>query len=238
MADPPIACYARGTSPELVARDIQSCLRFCKEHLDKDWISPGITKRAIEDMDNSEDNPIVLQPNAAGYNTNIIILYDIGEIRDGVRTLLDGLAENNDIHDELVVATAGRLVDNDHNLDLIKVIVGEFGVSLHFCEQGVTLHSLTDISDAVLQTLSLMSDLTVNDGVDAIQTHDGGRPPLGFTSENSRLRPDEDYNNVCTVLQQVKDGEMSKRKAADVIGCERQTIRSALRERPRLYNIE
>lgn len=64
-----------------------------------------------------------------------------------------------------------------------------------------------------------------------------GRPPLGFDVIDGRLVPGDDYHRVCNLLQKVEDDRLSKRWAADKLGCVRKTIANAL-DRPEMYDLD
>lgn len=65
----------------------------------------------------------------------------------------------------------------------------------------------------------------------------GGRPPIGCTSESGILKPDDTYTDVRDALRRVARDEMSQSAAADELDCTRKTIGNAL-QRPHLYGID
>lgn len=65
----------------------------------------------------------------------------------------------------------------------------------------------------------------------------GGRPPIGCTSEAGILKPDDTYTDVRDALRRVARDEMSQSAAADKLDCTRKTIANAL-QRPHLYGID
>lgn len=65
----------------------------------------------------------------------------------------------------------------------------------------------------------------------------GGRPPIGCTSEAGILKPDDTYTDVRNALRRVARNEMSQSAAADKLDCTRKTIANAL-QRPHLYGID
>lgn len=67
-------------------------------------------------------------------------------------------------------------------------------------------------------------------------SHDG-RPPFGFRVEDGELRPVENFDEIRATLTLVLSGELSKRKAADRLGCSPRTITRAL-ERPEMYGLD
>lgn len=78
----------------------------------------------------------------------------------------------------------------------------------------------------------------ISDG--PVTRHHGGRPPLGFEAYQGRLRPAEDYEDVCTQLQRVEEGSMSKRRAAERLDCSARTITNILEdaERRQMYHLD
>ena len=63
-----------------------------------------------------------------------------------------------------------------------------------------------------------------------------GRAPIGFEKDDGRLIEDENYDQVCAVLDMVQKEELSKREAAAELSTSRKTIDRAL-SRQRLYGI-
>lgn len=66
---------------------------------------------------------------------------------------------------------------------------------------------------------------------------DGGRAPLGFEWSNGELVPAENYRDVCACLEMVRDGEMSKRKAAAHLNTSPRTITRSIEERGDRYGL-
>jgi len=65
----------------------------------------------------------------------------------------------------------------------------------------------------------------------------GGRPGLGFTWVDGELVPADDYTHVCSILEMVQEGEMSKRKAAAHLDTSSRTISRCLEERSDRYGL-
>ncbi len=66
---------------------------------------------------------------------------------------------------------------------------------------------------------------------------DGGRPPIGCTSEAGTLKPDDNYTDVRDALRRVARGDISQSAAAEKLDCTRKTIANAL-QRPHLYGVD
>lgn len=63
-----------------------------------------------------------------------------------------------------------------------------------------------------------------------------GPAPLGFEKDEDALIEADDYHDVVAILDMVEKRELSKRKAAQRLGCGRSTINRAL-ERAELYGL-
>lgn len=75
------------------------------------------------------------------------------------------------------------------------------------------------------------------DPLSAGEKHTGGRPPVGYTVEDCRLRPSDEYDKVESVLHAVVDGRMSIHRAASKLNVSRTTIRNAIDERSEMYGL-
>lgn len=104
----------------------------------------------------------------------------------------------------------------------------------------------SDEFDALLQSLHFADEAALY-GQRAAEKRDinrwarvdysGGRPGLGFTVEDGELIPGEDYEEVCAVLELVREGKMSKRKAAAHLDTSPRTITRCIVERPDRYGL-
>jgi len=65
----------------------------------------------------------------------------------------------------------------------------------------------------------------------------GGRAPLGFEWVAGELVPGDDYRDVCACLELVRDGEMSKNKAAAHLDTSSRTITRSIGERSARYGV-
>lgn len=66
---------------------------------------------------------------------------------------------------------------------------------------------------------------------------EGGRAGLGFEWVDEELVPGPDYDEVCSCLELVEAGEMSKNKAAAHLGTSPRTITRCIEERPDRYGL-
>ncbi|MGM0388087.1 MAG: hypothetical protein ACQEP0_06120 [Natrinema limicola] len=117
--------------------------------------------------------------------------------------------------------------------------VNEFATIVAY-EDGITLHARADLDGrlAVL-TRALCSDDGMTSAEELLIGYpwDGGRPPLGTTSENGTLRPASNFARVQEQLQKVADGEISKATAAHRLDCSPATIDAAL-DRSAMYGLD
>lgn len=126
--------------------------------------------------------------------------------------------------------------------DSIEAAVTKFRVRVHDATHHITLnptrHERDELPVATRRALEVLTGVAEHaDSLLAGIEWSGGRPPVGCTSNDGRLAPDDDYDDVCRVLQRVEDDDLSKSKAAGILSCARKTIDNAL-ERPELYRIE
>jgi hypothetical protein len=136
------------------------------------------------------------------------------------------------------------IVDSLANIDIdtISRIVTDYRVRLHDATHELTIHPTRrdrdDLPPSTKRALEVLSGTA--DHADALLAGiewNGGRPPIGCTSKDGRLAPADNYDEVCRVLQQVRDGKISKTRAAGDLGCARKTIDNAL-DRPELYRLD
>jgi DNA invertase Pin-like site-specific DNA recombinase len=117
---------------------------------------------------------------------------------------------------------------------------------LHIVSEGLRMRP--DESDpyqrALFQLLGVFAELEARmaqqrtkEGIAARQASDDyhhGRPPLGFEKADGQLIESEKYHDVVAVLEMVRKGDLSKRKAAERLDTSRPTISRAL-DRGELY---
>lgn len=130
-------------------------------------------------------------------------------------------------------------------LDRIEAILSH-GTSLYLVDAQSVIHPESTVSHVLLSLLRMLDRASVEIQREAaVQdlrkwmddiSHDG-RPPLGFHVEDGELRPDDNFDEVRSVLTLVESGELSNRKAADRLGCSPRTITRAL-DRPEMYGLD
>ena len=84
-----------------------------------------------------------------------------------------------------------------------------------------------------------VNQMNTKEGIAARQQEEDyhhGRPPLEFKKDDGRLIEEENYDQVCAVLNMVQKGDFSKRKAAKELETSRTTISRAT-ERTSLYGL-
>ncbi|WP_136688332.1 recombinase family protein [Halorhabdus amylolytica] len=156
-------------------------------------------------------------------------------------------AEDGDL-DAVVVLSISRICRSISDLERTATRLEDAGVELHIINEGLTLRP--DESDpyqtALFQLLGVFAELEANmaqqrtkEGIAARQQNEDyhhGPAPLGFEKDDGRLVESSDYHNVVATLESIQKGELSKRKAAESLGCARKTIGRAL-ERAHLYGL-
>jgi DNA invertase Pin-like site-specific DNA recombinase len=251
-----VVVYVAGPTTQRLRAELGSVLKYAREELGLDRVLDGtafdLAAEELQKRTEFDDNLIhIHEETPEGPGQQIGIFFDRLDrerlentvqmepegARPGLVKALDRISDSETKDRHVVVARADRLLDDDGGLDWIRKMVGEFETSIHLSEDRVTIRSGAAIDGAVMRALTLLASHTTDPAsgeVRATLKHTGGRPPLGFTSEEGELVPDEDYGLICSVLQDVRLGSKSKRQAAAEIGCTRQTVGAAL-DRPQLY---
>jgi DNA invertase Pin-like site-specific DNA recombinase len=164
--------------------------------------------------------------------------------RSGYREMMAD-AEDGNI-DAVVVHSISRICRSISDLEKTASRLEDAGVELHIVSEGLTLRPGEEdpYQTALFQLLGVFAELEANiaqqrtkEGIAARQESDDyhhGRPPLGFEKDDGRLIEADNYHDVVAVLDMVKKGNLSKRKAAERLGTSRPTITRAL-DREELY---
>lgn len=239
--------YVAGSSKEMLHDDIETVLRYTCFELGDRWVTQSMGDQAKNGVDTCPTGKRIgiVDPTAAdGETPEEIWIYEDktwhpDDNRDAAVALMNDVAEHKEEIENVVISRSDRLVSNDKSLDYVRSLVDEYSANLHLVEQGVTIRANADLSGSLLRVLSSytrMEEAGRNNGVNPVDKHTGGRPPIGFTSTDGTLEPDEDYEEICRDLQAVEDNELSIHRAANRLDCARQTIRNA-REKTDLYQI-
>jgi DNA invertase Pin-like site-specific DNA recombinase len=167
--------------------------------------------------------------------------------RSGYRDLVAD-AEAGEV-DAVVVHEVSRVARSISDLERTAERLREAGVELHVVSEGLEMRP--DEEDpyqrALFQMLGVFGELeakikrqNIREGIAARQESDEyrhGPAPLGFDKDDGHLVEGADYQRVTEVLDQVKRGDMSKRRAARELDTSRKTIGRAVDERPELYGL-
>ena len=243
-----IACYARvSTSDQKLSRQVRSVLPYVENHfgiaIDRD-VSEVAAYVADEDTGN---DPI---PLAGG---DVVLYYDrltgTNTNRDGYRRMIDAIDEGS--VDAIVSDAVSRVSRSLRDLDRIaELVVEENDAELHLIKEGFQLIPGEEdpFQRALFRLLGVFSELEaelaqmraregLQTRMESDEEYRHGRAPLGFIKDKGKIRPGPEYDLVCSVLGQVKNDELSKRKAAKELGTSRKTIHRSLDEREELYGI-
>ena len=169
--------------------------------------------------------------------------------RSGYQSLLDDAADG--LIDAVVVHEVSRIARSISDLEQTVIRLSDSGVEVHIVSNNMVL--LPDQAEedmyqrALFQMLGVFAELdakikrqNIRQGIAARQESDEyqhGPAPLGFEKDDGSLVEAADYHRVCKVLEEVARDEMSQRQASKELDCTRKTIRTAVRERPDLYDL-
>lgn len=166
--------------------------------------------------------------------------------RDGYHELLDDVASG--AVDAVVANSVSRVSRSIRDLDkTVETIVDEHGSELHIVSEGLRMTGDNDpYQKAMLQLLGVFAELEaemtrqrVREGIQTRMNNDEyhhGPAPLGFKKNDGHLIEADGYDRVRTTLELVRDGELSRRKAARELDTSRRTINRSL-DRAELYNL-
>lgn len=234
--------YCRGATRELINDDVKRTLAYVRKH-GNSWLSVEAAAKVIHGVAQKDpSDAIIINQRKDKHHTGrrVEIHHDLDKATGELPGLTAALqATTREDVKEVVVTHADRLVAGDSGTQNIQTAVETYDITVHLSEQGVSIHGDTDLSETLIQSLRILSDVEnngANTGVTGIERHQGGRPPFGFTSEDGVLQPTGEYEDICRILQAVRDGRWSKRSAAKELGCTRATITNCL-ERPHRYNL-
>jgi DNA invertase Pin-like site-specific DNA recombinase len=166
--------------------------------------------------------------------------------RDGYHELLEDVAAGD--VDAVVANSVSRVSRSIRDLDkTVETIVDEHGSELHIVSEGLRMTGDNDpYQKAMLQLLGVFAELEaemtrqrVREGIQTRMNNDEyhhGPAPLGFQKNDGHLIEADGYDRVRTTLELVRDGELSRRKAARELDTSRRTINRSL-DRAELYNL-
>ena len=151
--------------------------------------------------------------------------------------------------DVVVVYEVSRVARSIRDLSRTADRVRDADAELHVVSEGLTLRPSDDdpYQDALFQLLGVFAKLeakikrkNVAEGIAARREnaeYHHGPAPLGFEKEDGQLREATAYDRVCTVLDAVVRGEMSKRQASSELDTSRRTVQRAIEDRSELYGL-
>lgn len=166
--------------------------------------------------------------------------------RDGYHELLEDVAAG--AVDAVVAHSVSRVSRSIRDLDrTVEKVVDTHGSELHIVSEGFRMTGEDDpYQKAMFQLLGVFAELEaemtrqrVREGIQTRMNNEEyhhGPAPLGFQKNDGHLIEAENYDRVRTTLEIVKDGDLSKRKAARELDTSRRTINRAL-DRAELYNL-
>jgi len=169
--------------------------------------------------------------------------------RSGYQSLLEDAGAGE--IDAVVVHEVSRIARSISDLEATVDRLRDDGVAVHIVSERMVLRPDQEEEDpyqrALFQMLGVFAELdakikrqNIRQGIAARQESDEyqhGPAPLGFEKDDGSLVEAGDYHRVCEVLEEVARDEMSQRQAAKELDCTRKTIRTAVRERPELYDL-
>lgn len=132
-----------------------------------------------------------------------------------------------DIRDSLdTLLQAGAKITIAHNRERFDLV-----------DNGISLLSAIDKAGIDMQREATKDDIRQWSGVDKTE----GRAGLGFqwieVDGGTEWVPADDYDRVCSILEMVRDGELSKNKAAAELDTSPRTITRCIEERSGRYGL-
>jgi DNA invertase Pin-like site-specific DNA recombinase len=217
---PLIACYCRvSTADQSLDRQLSSTQEYAEREFGAD----------LGDLQ-------IYRDKSTGTNTE----------RSGYQEMMADAADGR--FDAVVVHSVSRVCRSISDLERTASRLENAGVELHIVSEGLTLRPRDDdpFQRALFQLLGVFAELEANmaqqrtkEGIAARQSQESyhhGPAPLGFSKDDGRLVEADNYHDVVSVLDMVKKGELSKRKAARRLQTSRPTINRAL-DRGELYSL-
>lgn len=156
-----------------------------------------------------------------------IIIPSLGSLGESFRMIADSLEALGN-----VVGVQISLPNPDSDTGQTDLVPG----SSEF-EAVLESYRLADRAGVQLQREACKRDIRRWAQVDK----DDGRAGLGFewveVDDGTEWVPGDDYDEVCSILEMVRDGEISKNKAAAELGTSPRTIRRCIEDRPDRYGL-
>lgn len=215
-----IVCYCRvSTADQNLDRQLTATAEYAQDRLGAD----------LADIETYRDKSTGTNTSRRGYREMMTVV-EAGEV-------------------EAVVANSvSRIARSIRDLDRTAERVTDAGAELHLIGEGLVMKPDDDdpFQNALFRLLGVFAQLEAEmaqqrtrQGIAARQSEEGyhhGRPPLGFEKVDGHLVEGENYDQVITVLDMVKKGDLSKRAAARELDASRPTIDRAL-DRGAMYGL-
>jgi DNA invertase Pin-like site-specific DNA recombinase len=166
--------------------------------------------------------------------------------RSGYRELIDAI-EGGSI-DAVVVHEISRLARSLQDLKRTVSRVTDHGVKIHLVRDELCfgdgkeqpMHRLQmQMLGAFAEWQARVKQMNTREGIAARRTEENyhhGPAPLGFRRDDGQLIETDHCRDIVAILDIVQKDELSKRKAANRLGCARSTAGRAL-ERTDLYGL-
>lgn len=142
--------------------------------------------------------------------------------------------------DRIVVPNLYTLSDSVRDIHGMIDSLSAGGVAVHVACRRVVFEPTNRDARRILYAYTELERRDNDRRIDPLsagEKHTGGRPPVGYTVEDCRLRPSDEYDKVESVLHAVVDGRMSIHRAASKLNVSRTTIRNAIDERSEMYGL-
>lgn len=161
--------------------------------------------------------------------------------QDTPRDLLADIETNAAEIDHVIVAHLTDISQSWRDIRDVVAQLTDHEATVHAVTDGITISN----GDDALRLLDLVGATEADQAAERELRPDElvsephiGRPPAGFTVEDGRLVPGEDYDRVRAAIRAADRGQLSKSKAADEAGCTRRTVTRAIEQRRDLYNLD
>lgn len=212
------ACYVRvSTEDQSLERQLESTHEYAR------------------DLGAGPDEIVTYRDKSTGTDTD----------RSGYRDLLEDVGAGE--YERVVVHSVSRVSRSIRDFDeTVEHIVEEHDTALHIISEGFDLVPGDEdpYQRAMLQILGVFAELEAKmarrrteEGIRTRMENEEyhhGPAPLGFQKDDGYLIEAENFDRVRSVLEMVRDDELSKRKAARELDTSRRTINRSL-DRPELY---
>jgi hypothetical protein len=234
--------YVTGNSESERAENLKDCLVHASNRSGEAWLREldinQAVSSALNSMETSQPGEVTtLREQGLEDELNKLRIYhDRAGTAAGLQSLvIETKRDDHVLH--VVTHDVDALVDSSAGVGHVDALVTDGGVTVHTASQKIALLSGRPVEGARKRVVTTLAD-SIHPRAEGENTyqHTGGRPPLGFEAKDGRLVPGDNYDRVCTILQQVRDSKTSKREAASMLGCVRATVLNAL-DRPEMYNL-